>query len=376
MGTSGARLALCPAGGHALAYRRAAAAFAFAFFHLGAAAVAWLPREALRPLILALLWPAPPMSGNVRIWVKSIDPCTRERANWLLRPDWVPPSASTMVSSAPVRGVSSSSCSCAASDLIFPCLGGGQVVNVATNLAALAAFFVPTGIGCRCSLAMALCNGAGSLVGTASRCAGQRLRSAGVSRSGWRPHRPIRVGYVSRFSLCGIGRYSIRIRIPIKQIVRVSHREFVKTPFPVPLWAFSTAAAVLAACQTTGRGANPADANNPSPTAGSSTSQQANAMARQGDVQPIEYQCQQRALTIIVIPGRSRAAMLRFTRQFGPNNIADYAELNWARPFCCAERADLGPLLNEFTLACHQRQSAKGLQGPPEREVVKTTVGL
>ena len=128
--------------------------------------------------------------------------------------------------------------------------------------------------------------------------------------------------------------------------------KFVKTPLSRALWAFSTAA-VLAACQTTGGGANPADANNPSPTAGSSTSQQANAMADKAMYKPIEYtNANKKGPTIIVIPGEIKSSNASFTQKFGPNNIADYAELELGKAnFKVLERADLGPLLNEFTLA-------------------------
>jgi len=41
-----------------------------------------------------------------------------------------------------------------------------------------------------------------------------------------------------------------------------------------------------------------------------------------------------------------------FTQKYGPNNIADYAELELGKAnFKILERSDMGPLLNEFTLA-------------------------
>ncbi len=126
---------------------------------------------------------------------------------------------------------------------------------------------------------------------------------------------------------------------------------FVKTPLCRALSALSAAIA-LAACQTTGS-SNPADANNPSPTAGSSTSQQANAMADKAMYKPIEYvNANKKGPTIIVIPGEIKSSNASFTQKFGPNNIADYAELELGKAnFKVLERADLGPLLNEFTLA-------------------------
>ncbi|MBK7899845.1 MAG: hypothetical protein KA603_01870 [Azonexus sp.] len=126
---------------------------------------------------------------------------------------------------------------------------------------------------------------------------------------------------------------------------------FVKTPLCRALCVLGSVVA-LAACQTTGS-SNPADANNPSPTAGSSTSQQANAMADKAMYKPIEYSnAHKKGPTIIVIPGEIKSSNASFTQKFGPNNIADYAELELGKAnFKVLERADLGPLLNEFTLA-------------------------
>ncbi len=110
-----------------------------------------------------------------------------------------------------------------------------------------------------------------------------------------------------------------------------------------------SALAVLAACQTTGGGAS----DNPSPTAGSSTSQQANAMADKAMYKPIDYvNAAKKGPQIVVIPGEIKSNNATFTQKFGPNNIADYAELELGKAnFRVLERADLGPLLNEFTLA-------------------------
>ena len=105
----------------------------------------------------------------------------------------------------------------------------------------------------------------------------------------------------------------------------------------------------LAACQTTGGGAG----DNPSPTAGSSTSQQANEMADKAMYKPVEYtNAKKKGPAVIVIPGEIKSNNATFTQKFGANNIADYAELELSKAnFKVLERADLGPLLNEFTLA-------------------------
>ncbi len=93
--------------------------------------------------------------------------------------------------------------------------------------------------------------------------------------------------------------------------------------------------------------------DNPSPTAGSSTSKQANEMADKGMYRPIEYQnARIQGPALVVLPGEIKSNNATFTQKFGPNNIADYAELELGRAnFRILERADLGPLLNEFTLA-------------------------
>lgn len=93
--------------------------------------------------------------------------------------------------------------------------------------------------------------------------------------------------------------------------------------------------------------------DNPSPTAGSSTSKQANEMADKGMYKPVEYQnANRQGPALIVIPGEVKSNNASFTQKYGPNNIADYAELELGKAnFKVLERTDLGPLLNEFTLA-------------------------
>ena len=93
--------------------------------------------------------------------------------------------------------------------------------------------------------------------------------------------------------------------------------------------------------------------DNPSPTAGSSTSQQANAMADKGMYKEVQYQnAGKPGPAIIVIPGEVKSNNASFVQKFGPNNIADFGELELGKAnFKVLERADLGPLLNEFTLA-------------------------
>ena len=91
----------------------------------------------------------------------------------------------------------------------------------------------------------------------------------------------------------------------------------------------------------------------PSPTAGSSTSETANQMADKAMYKPIEYaNAGKPGPALVVIPGEVKSNNASFTQKFGPNNIADYAELELGKAnFKILERADMGPLLNEFQLA-------------------------
>jgi hypothetical protein len=97
----------------------------------------------------------------------------------------------------------------------------------------------------------------------------------------------------------------------------------------------------------------PEDANNPSPTAGSDTSQQANEMADKAMYKPIEYEnAGIKGPNLVVIPGEIKSNNATFTQKFGPNNIADFAELELGKAnFGILERSDMGPLMQEFQLA-------------------------
>ena len=90
-----------------------------------------------------------------------------------------------------------------------------------------------------------------------------------------------------------------------------------------------------------------------SPTAGSTTSQQANEMADKSMYKDVEYKnASKKGPMVIVIPGDIKSNNATFTQKFGPNNIADFAELELGRAnFGVLERTDLGPVLNEFSLA-------------------------
>jgi len=92
---------------------------------------------------------------------------------------------------------------------------------------------------------------------------------------------------------------------------------------------------------------------NPSPTAGSETSQKANAAADQAAYRPVEYMNRgTKGPALVVIPGEIKSNNATFTQRFLPNNIADFAELELSQAnFTVLERSNLGNLLQEISLA-------------------------
>ncbi|MDB5872580.1 MAG: hypothetical protein JWQ07_2022 [Ramlibacter sp.] len=92
---------------------------------------------------------------------------------------------------------------------------------------------------------------------------------------------------------------------------------------------------------------------NPSPNAGSSTSQQANAAADAAAYKEVDYVNKgKRGPALVVIPGDVKSNNASFMQKFGPNNIADFGELELSQAnFPVLERSNLGPLLNEVSLA-------------------------
>jgi len=92
---------------------------------------------------------------------------------------------------------------------------------------------------------------------------------------------------------------------------------------------------------------------NPSPNAGSSTSHQANAAADAAAYQELAYTNKaKRGPALVVIPGEIKSNNAGFLQKFGPNNIADFGELELSQAnFAVLERANLGNLLNEISLA-------------------------
>ena len=92
---------------------------------------------------------------------------------------------------------------------------------------------------------------------------------------------------------------------------------------------------------------------NPSPTAGSSTSEKANAAADAAAYREVDYVNKARkGPALVVIPGEVKSNNATFIQKFGPNNIADFGELELSNAnFKVLERANLGNLLNEVSLA-------------------------
>lgn len=90
-----------------------------------------------------------------------------------------------------------------------------------------------------------------------------------------------------------------------------------------------------------------------SPSAGSDASQRANQMADKAMYRPVEYaNAAKKGPRLVVIPGEIKSSNATFVQKFGPTNIADYAEIELSKAnFQVLERSNLGPLLNEFTLA-------------------------
>jgi curli biogenesis system outer membrane secretion channel CsgG len=92
---------------------------------------------------------------------------------------------------------------------------------------------------------------------------------------------------------------------------------------------------------------------NPSATAGSSTSTAANAAADQAAYKPVDYTNKgKQGPALVVIPGEVKSNNASFIQKFGPNNIADFAEIELSQAnFPVLERNNLGNLLQEISLA-------------------------
>ena len=113
-----------------------------------------------------------------------------------------------------------------------------------------------------------------------------------------------------------------------------------------------TAALLVASSLITSAWAQPTFGN-PSPTAGTSTSNQANAAADAAAYKEVEYSNRnKKGPALVVIPGEIKSSNASFTQRFLPNNIADFGELELSSAnFQVLERANLGNLLQEISLA-------------------------
>ena len=122
-----------------------------------------------------------------------------------------------------------------------------------------------------------------------------------------------------------------------------THRAF--RPLPAILGAALVAGASLAIAQPRFESA--------SPTAGGTTSQQANQTADKTVYQAVEYQNKnKKGPMLVVIPGEIKSSNATFLQKFTANNIADFGELELSNAnFQVLERSNLGPVLREFELA-------------------------
>lgn len=95
-------------------------------------------------------------------------------------------------------------------------------------------------------------------------------------------------------------------------------------------------------------------------TGGGSASQKANAMADEQMYQPVNYEnAHIKGPVLVVLPGKIKSNNATFAQKITANNIADYAELELGKAnFRVLERSDLGPMLNEITLAANMGDAA------------------
>jgi hypothetical protein len=86
-----------------------------------------------------------------------------------------------------------------------------------------------------------------------------------------------------------------------------------------------------------------------------SASQKANLIADQKMVQTITYaNAAEKGPMLVVLPGSIKSANATFSQKVTPNNVADFAELELAKAnFRVLERSDLGPMLDEISLAAN-----------------------
>ena len=116
--------------------------------------------------------------------------------------------------------------------------------------------------------------------------------------------------------------------------------------------AMTLAGLMMAGCES--NPSRPGDPNNPSPTAGSDSSNKANDMADKAMYKPIEYDNKAiKGPTLVVIPGEIKSNNATFTQKVSSNNIADFAELELGNAnFGILERLNGSTVLETETTRC------------------------
>jgi hypothetical protein len=109
----------------------------------------------------------------------------------------------------------------------------------------------------------------------------------------------------------------------------------------------AVAGIVLSGCATMGG----PTASGPAPATGTST--RANAAANTAMYQTVRYaNVATKGPAIVVLPGVVKSNNTTFSQRYGPNNIADYVELELSQAnFQVLDRANLGSVLREIELA-------------------------
>ena len=109
----------------------------------------------------------------------------------------------------------------------------------------------------------------------------------------------------------------------------------------------AVASVVLSGCAATG---GPTAS---SPVSATGASARVNAAADTAQYQTMNYaNAATKGPAIIVLPGVVKSNNATFSQRYGPNNIADYAELElWKANFQVLDRANLGSVLSEIELA-------------------------
>jgi len=115
---------------------------------------------------------------------------------------------------------------------------------------------------------------------------------------------------------------------------------------------------VLGGCGAMG-GMGATTASGPAPATGASA--RANQAADKGLYQSATYaNVATKGPAIIILPGEVKSNNATFSQRYGPNNIADYAELELSQAnFQVLERTNLGSVLREIELAYNMGDPAK-----------------